>query len=292
MLEALEACLVCFSAPRVWSLHLSTTRSGHQNCDVQHRFIGYTKIRCHLQLKSTTDNDQERDEDLNGFMNGLFEESMANESASNVTKDQLAKQSTPYFVKGEKATVGIGGNTGVVYDVNAVKRNLVQESVRGCKQELLVLLGSGRQQERTKQQSTNNGNVSEPPRWKSDRNDLIEERLSALVQVNPVSTTTDSNLLDGDWSFAFSSHSASTILDTSRFILSKTKRPDQYYSASQKNIPRGGPWRFRAGKTENPFRSSTRQICLENLSGDQNAHIIDETRVLGGLFRFTRRYDV
>merc|ERR1712087_534625 len=104
---------------------------------------------------------------------------------------------------------------------------LVQESIRGCKQELLVLLGSGRHQERTKQQSIN-GNVSEPPRWKRDRDDLIEERLSALVQANPVSTTTDSNLLDGDWSIAFSSHSASTILDTSRFILSKTKRTDRY----------------------------------------------------------------
>lgn len=55
---------------------------------------------------------------------------------------------------------------------------------------------------------------------------------------------------------------------------------------------RGGPWRFRAGKTENPFRSSTRQIFLENLEGDENAHIIDETRFLGGLFQSSRRYDV
>ena len=31
---------------------------------------------------------------------------------------------------------------------------------------------------------------------------------------------------------------------------------------------------------------------MENLTGDENAHIIDETRVLGGLFRISRRYDV
>jgi hypothetical protein len=57
--------------------------------------------------------------------------------------------------------------------VNALKRNLVQESVRGCKQELLVLLGDGRQ----------HSDKVLAPRWRRDRDDLIEERLSALVQV-------------------------------------------------------------------------------------------------------------
>jgi hypothetical protein len=45
--------------------------------------------------------------------------------------------------------------------------------VRGCKQELLVLLGDGRQY--------SDGVLA--PRWRRDRDDLIEERLSALVQV-------------------------------------------------------------------------------------------------------------
>lgn len=118
------------------------------------------------------------------------------------------------------------------------------------------------------------------------------------MQANPVSTTTDSNLLDGEWSFAFQTNSASTILDTRRFLLSKTKRPAEEEDESQDNTGnagstvRGGPWRFRSGKTENPFRSSTREIYLENLSGDENAHVIDETRVLGGLFQISRRYDV
>lgn len=119
-------------------------------------------------------------------------------------------------------------------------------------------------------------------------------------KANPVSTTTDSNLLDGEWSFAFATNSASSILDTSRFLLSKTKRIDSPVE-DKKNVKdptkpatnvRGGPWRFRSGKTENPFRSSTREIYLENLSGDDNAHIIDETRILGGMFQISRRYEV
>lgn len=115
-----------------------------------------------------------------------------------------------------------------------------------------------------------------------------------------MSTTTDSNLLDGEWSFAFATNSASTILDTSRFLLSKTKRTDTPEGGAKgssdgdrKSVTvRGGPWRFRSGKTENPFRSSTRQIYLENLAGDENAHIIDATRLMGGLFQISRRYDV
>ena len=72
--------------------------------------------------------------------------------------------------------------------------------------------------------------------------------------------------------------------------MSKTKRTDDNAETAQ--AARGGPWSFRAGKAENPFRTSTRQIYLENLVGDDNAHIIDETRVLGGLFQIRRRYDV
>lgn len=55
---------------------------------------------------------------------------------------------------------------------------------------------------------------------------------------------------------------------------------------------RGGPWRFKSGKTENPFRSSTRQILLENLRQDEDAHIIDKTSVLGGLYTIKQRYGV
>ncbi len=74
--------------------------------------------------------------------------------------------------------------------------------------------------------------------------------------------------------------------------MSKTKRIDSSAGDKKAASVRGGPWRFRAGKTDNPFRSSTRQIFLENLEGDENAHIIDETRLLGGLFQSSHRYDV
>lgn len=220
------------------------------------------------------------------------EEEESGASWSNTTQvlSSASADTPPHFINRESA-VGIGGSTGVVYDVNKLKRNLVQESVRGCKEELLLLLGSGRQDVK----STTRNASGTAPRWRRDRDDFIEERLAALVQANPVSTTTDSNLLDGAWSFAFKSHSASTILDTTRFLLSKTKRPlntSVAVSKDSNSASRGGPWRFRTGKTENPFRSSTRQINLENLSADENAHVIDQNRVLGGLFQSTRRYDV
>lgn len=89
--------------------------------------------------------------------------------------EAIKKKEPSHFIQG-KADVGIGGNSGFTYDVNALKRNLVQESVRGCKQELLVLLGDGRQY--------SDGVLA--PRWRRDRDDLIEERLSALVQVCPI----------------------------------------------------------------------------------------------------------
>ena len=225
--------------------------------------------------------------DLNDLSGDAVEGEESGASSSNTTK--LLADTPPHFINRE-STVGIGGSTGVVYDVNKLKRNLVQESVRGCKDELLFLLGSGRQDEK----STTRTDSDTAPRWRRDRDDFIEERLAALVQANPVSTTTDSNLLDGSWSFAFKSHSASTILDTSRFLLSKTKRPlnTSFASKDPSSASKGGPWRFRTGKTENPFRSSTRQINLENLSANENAHVIDQNRILGGLFQSTRRYDV
>ena len=203
-------------------------------------------------------------------------------------------QPPPHFIQRENE-VGIGGNGGFVYDVNKLKRNLVQESVRGCKQELLVLLGDGRQAVESKKDGKRKDNIV-VPKWKKERDDLIEERLAGLVQTNPVSTTTDSNLLDGDWQFAFQTNSAKTILDTSRFLLSKTKRGNPNSSNKQtkeanKDV-RGGPWRFRSGRTESPFRSSTRQVFLENLSSDEDAHIIEKTSMFGGLFQISRRYGV
>jgi len=293
----------------------------------------YTKyLRCRecaltaiMRASSTDEMDTENiDDDLDDFMKEMFEasavaaysrdnaESMKELFQTSATSDDKSinnnetvaaaaetldssktREIPSHFIQREKA-VGIGGNDGFVYDVNKLKRNLVQESVRGYKQELLVLLGDGRQVVDSKKDGKQKNDVT-VPKWKKDRDDLIEERLASLVQNNPVSTTTDSNLLDGDWAFAFQTNSAKTILDTSRFLLSKTKRVKPNNASNQDStIPaaRGGPWRFRSGKTENPFRSSTRQVFLENLSNDDDAHIIDRTSMFGGLFKISRRYGV
>jgi len=124
-----------------------------------------------------TDAETDTDDDLDAFMEELAEE-------VETEKKEEAKD-TSHFIEGKRA-VGIGGNAGFVYDVNALKRNLVQESVRGCKEEILVLLGDGRQSHATKdskKSSNNDQRVVVSPRWKRDQDDLIEERLSALVQV-------------------------------------------------------------------------------------------------------------
>jgi hypothetical protein len=257
---------------------------------------------------STEDSTTSTDEEMDVLFEELFQESIS-ASLSYNKNDNNPVPVPSHFIQG-KETVGIGGNAGFVYDVNALKRNLVQESVKRCKQELLLLLGDGRQNNVAGVSiiSSRDGDdddddqraIASSPRWRRDKDQLIEDRLAALVQANPVSTTTDSNLLDGSWSFAFATNSASTILDTSRFLLSKTKRIAAA-DATQNNLSnkeqhvgsgRGGPWRFRSGRTENPFRSSTRQIFLENLDDNENAHIIDETCLLGGLFQSRRRYDV
>ena len=141
--------------------------STRQICAIKQRSI--SSILCVSSSKVDID-------EFDAFMDEISEESS--------TPDNIK----PHFVEG-KAAVGIGGNDGFVYDVNKLKRNLVQESVRGCKQELLVLLGDGRQSESsftsktTKEDGKKTNNVVVPPRWRRDRDDLIEERLAALVQV-------------------------------------------------------------------------------------------------------------
>ena len=297
------------------SLQTSSSSTFHR-----HTIVSLCPLRLQPQLGNTRQNIKQR----RCYISSLYSTSKVDADEFDIFMDEISvedeqqqqQQSTTttnsatqvdnipsHFINRERETaVGIGGKDGFVYDVNKLKRNLVQESIRGCKQELLVLLGDGRQSESTISSSSSASKSNEdgkekvvvPPRWRRDRDDLIEERLAALVQANPVSTTTDSNLLDGEWSFAFATNEASTILDTSRFLLSKTKRIEEDDDVNKKKeaTARGGPWSFRAGKTENPFRSSTRQIYLENLDIRENAHIIDETRVLGGLFQISQRYDV
>jgi hypothetical protein len=134
--------------------------------------------------------------------------------------------------------IGIGGNGGVVYDVNKLKKNLVQQTVRDYKQELWNILGSS------------------DPRG-------VEEKLAALCQVNPVSTTTDSNLLEGCWSLVMISQQSAQNLLTDTTV---------------------------ASTTTSLISGKTRRIVLEDTS--QVPHVEDCQRFWGGLWHSCRRLEI
>ena len=131
---------------------------------------------------STADTTDDLDEFLNELDGELVDPSDKPSiiDASN-KNDASSQKETSHFIQGKQA-VGIGGTSGFTYDVNALKRNLVQESVRGCKQELLTLLGDGREYSNVKDAKTQR--PMSVPKSRRDRDDLIEERLASLVQVS------------------------------------------------------------------------------------------------------------
>lgn len=100
----------------------------------------------------------------------------------NAKKETSVEKDSSHFIQRQQA-VGIGGSSGFTYDVNALKRNLVQESVRGCKQELLTLLGDGREYSNVKDVKAQQRPISIPTN-RRERDELIEERLASLVQVS------------------------------------------------------------------------------------------------------------
>jgi hypothetical protein len=128
------------------------------------------------------------DDDMEEFLNDLVLVAEAHSNSATTPKsfEESSKNETSpdpdssYFIQRQKV-VGIGGNSGFVYDVNALKRNLVQESVRGCKQELLTLLGDGREYNNAR--DVKSQRAISVPRSRRGRDDLVEERLAALVQV-------------------------------------------------------------------------------------------------------------
>ena len=119
-------------------------------------------------------------DDFEDFMNDMAEAPASLETTNNNETESPTNSS--HFIQRQQA-VGIGGNSGFVYDVNALKKNLVQESVRGCKQELLSLLGDGR--EYSGSSDVKSQRAITAPKTRKDRDELIEERLAALVQVGP-----------------------------------------------------------------------------------------------------------
>lgn len=164
---------------------------------------------------------------------------------------------------------GIGGDGGIVYDVNRLKRNLLQETIREYKRELWYLLQSP-----------------------SSTEEAIADKLSALVESSAVRTTTDSNLLDGTWTLAYTSKFATVEglrAVRPRFPLrSRLRKRRQEQDAAAPLTP---VQRRRGGK-ERLLSTRQRTFYLEDLEEDEDPHILDERRWLGGLLTRQRRLTV
>ena len=252
-------------------LHVSKRLiSNHKLRQRQRQRTRYSSSR---QMSSNPSNDAEEDPSKK------TQETFSPPATTNIDNDNNndnAPIDKPYLTIAEKEVVGIGGKQGYTYDVNKLKNNLVQKSVRQFKQDLHLLLL----------------NISPPnnPKAEAKRRFQIEEKLAALVSANPVATTTDSNLLEGTWELAFVSNNAKEILDEARFIYSRK-------SESVKKLKTGeGNWKLSSnsasGKWENPLHTWKRTIFLEALDDDEDPFMIDTVSLFRGLWTVQRFYDV
>ena len=197
---------------------------------------------------------------------------------SNVTSQgndwNKLKEPPPYMSQAKNEIVGIGGKTGYNYDVNKLKANLVQKSVKQFKQELLMLLI---------------GSELGHHDLKIMKRKSIEDKIAALVSANPVGTTTDSNLLEGRWEFAFSTNNAKSILEEAQFP--GIKRADDILDSDDLAAKRG-PWKIARGNIENPLHSLSRSIVLEELDDDESPFLMDVASFYRGFWTVTREYQV
>ena len=233
--------------------------------------------------------------------------------------------------------IGIGGQDGLVYDVNKLKRNRVQEAIQNYKEDLLVLLWTLGIDNKvaaahtspitttttttttttatTKATTTTTNTFDDIHDLSSmEKYQFMDEKILGLVQMNPVSTTTDSNLLEGKWTFAYASQNAAKKIDAD----APPPPPKQSNTTNKKKLPRltthvsrhtssntviikggttttthvvGEPWKMTQN-TEGFFRTSTRTVILENLNDSEDPYIIDQTRLLGGLWTLETYYHV
>jgi hypothetical protein len=216
------------------------------------------------------------------------------ETKSNATAVNPARFVPEYLRQTETDMKGIGGQGGVIYDVNKVKRNLVQEAVKAYKLELLYLLATPSlelllQEQKEAEEKDRNTKLlpSTAAYLRSDDYStlelVIEEKLAALVRNNPVSTTTDSNLLEGTWEAAYIANDASSVLSWRPSFFSDrsiVKRDESDASLKQK---------YSSGQSMSPFQSIARSYYLENLDADQTAYVLDSKRRLGGLLMVSER---
>ena len=102
--------------------------------------------------------------------------------------------------------------------------------------------------------------------------EAIESMLASLVQSNPVSTTTDSNLLEGKWTFVFSSAKpAKVLMDDARFNIGyKPTTPGEIIGSLEGGI---------------------RNFALETVDASQDPFVTD-SRTWGGVVQRVRHYRV
>ena len=182
---------------------------------------------------------------------------LTNSTSSNDSPSILKK------VISSQAAEGIGGKGGRVFDVNALKRNLLQETMLAYKYEFFKLLNTPKSTEQE-----------------------IVEKLSALVEGSPVRTTTDSNLLDGTWALAYTSKHSS-VRNLREFFKYQQLRKDE----SSSGVAKTPAMKRIAGKGV-LFQSVQRSFCLEHLKEDDDPHIIEQTGYFGGIYTVQRRSTV
>lgn len=192
--------------------------------------------------------------------------------------EEEEETSTTAAAAAAATVIGIGGEGGLVYDVNKLKRNRVQEIVRDYKGDLLEVLAAAATDKRV-------------DRLSSSSSVVVDEKILSLLQANPVITTTDSNLLDGHWFFTYAS----------RPLLAKKTQQQQQRSPPQSLVKKRKTKRATISRSSSRppkvpvvgiFRTSTRDVCLEDLRDEEDAYVVDRTRVLGGLLSFETHYAV
>ncbi|KAL7579864.1 hypothetical protein ACA910_004875 [Epithemia clementina (nom. ined.)] len=162
-----------------------------------------------------------------------------------------------------QAAEGIGGKGGRVFDVNALKRNLLQETMLAYKYEFFKLLNTPKSTEQE-----------------------IVEKLSALVEGSPVRTTTDSNLLDGTWALAYTSKHSSVRNLREFFKNQKLRR-----SENSKDVIKTPAMKRISGKGT-LFKSVQHSFRLEELEDDDDPHVIEQVSYFGGIYNVQRRSTV
>lgn len=212
---------------------------------------------------------------------------------SNVSNSSLSSipSSPPILTSSNNTQVGIGGKGGIVYDVNRLKRNLVQETVRKYKNELLSLLS-------IMPHSSHQHHYSNTPSIQIS----IEDKIHALIQSNPVSTTTDSNLLEGTWIYMISLPASIITTTSSSFsstypILTQSDSTRQQTSLSfvgnEKNknpepiITRHGNKNKKKKNKMNssgPWKTFQRTFYLENVPEEEKPSVVDEMIYWSGWF--------